>query len=116
MKPPKIESYCFGEIVISGEYHRVDILIFPDRIRGQWWRKEGHRLAPEDLEEVLLAPPEVLVIGQGSSGCISVPAETLKRLQDVGIKVVAQRTYEACDTYNRLSEKQKVVASLHLTC
>jgi hypothetical protein len=116
MKPPKIESYRFGEIVINGERHTSDVIIFPDRVRDRWWRKEGHNLATEDLEEVLVAAPEALVIGQGSVGCMSVPAETRQLLEKAGIKVVAQRTSEACDTYNRLREKQKVVAALHLTC
>lgn len=116
MKPPKVESYCFGEIVISGERHTSDVIIFPDRVMGRWWRKEGHSLATEDLEEVFLAAPEALVIGQGSSGYMSVPAETLREIEKTGIKVIVQKTPEACDTYNRLCEKQKVVAALHLTC
>ena len=63
MAVPKIDSYRFGEIVIDGRRHSKDVIIYPDRVRGHWWRKEGHFLALEDLAEVLQAPPEVLVVG-----------------------------------------------------
>lgn len=113
---PRIDRYRFGEIVIDGQSYTADVLVFPDRVRARWWRKEGHRLAPEDVEEVFQAKPEILVIGQGSGGGMAVLDETLKRLQAAGIEVLAQGTEEACNTYNRLREERRVIAALHLTC
>jgi hypothetical protein len=116
MAGPKIESYQFGEIVIDGRRYSADVIIYPDRIDSQWWRKEGHSLVPADLWEVLQAPPEILVIGQGSPGRMDVPAETRRKFEEAGIEVIVEPTTQACDTYNRLRGKRRVVAALHLTC
>jgi hypothetical protein len=37
MAVPKIESYHFGEIVIDGRRYSSDVIIYPDRVEGQWW-------------------------------------------------------------------------------
>jgi hypothetical protein len=113
---PKIESYHFGEIVIDGRRYSNDVIIYPDRIEGQWWRQEGHSLLPSDVWEIMQEPPEVLVIGQGSVGRMDVPAETRHRFQEAGIEVIVEPTAQACKTYNRLRGKCQVVAALHLTC
>ena len=113
---PRIESYCFGEIVIDGRRYSNDVIVYPDRVDGQWWREEGHSLSPSDVWEVLQTPPEVLVIGQGSPGRMDVPAETLRKLRESGMEVIVEPTERACKTYNRLRGKRRVVAALHLTC
>jgi hypothetical protein len=92
------------------------VIIYPDRVDGHWWREEGHSLATTDVWEVLQSPPEVLVIGQGDSGRMDVPDETQRELQEAGIQVIAEPTASACETYNRLRGKRRVVAALHLTC
>jgi hypothetical protein len=116
MAIPKIEGYTFGTIVIDGERYWHDVIIYPDRVDGNWWREEGHSVSPADLWEVLAAPPEVLVIGQGSVGRMDVPAEMLQKLRQAGIEVIAEPTGRACEIYNQLREKRRVVAALHLTC
>ena len=98
MTVPKIESYRFGQIVIDGRRYDRDVIIYPDRVDGQWWREEGHSVAPADLWGVLQAPPELLVIGQGSPGLMDVPAATLQRLQQAGIEVIVEPTGRACNT------------------
>ena len=111
-----IDSYDFGRIVINGKRYNNDLIVFPDKVRDGWWRKEGHRLHVEDLKDVLEAKPEVLVVGTGYSGLMTVPPETRKYVQSGGIELIAQRTAEACKTFNRLVQSRKVVAALHLTC
>ena len=111
-----IDSYDFGRIVINGKRYSSDLIVFPDKVRDGWWRKEGHRLHVEDLKEVLEAKPEVLVVGTGYSGLMKVPPETRKYVESKGIELIAQSTAEACKTFNRLVKSRKVVAALHLTC
>ena len=64
----RIDSYSFGVMKVDGAEYTADLIIFPDRIRANWWRKQGHSLAVEDLDDVLGFKPEVLVIGKGASG------------------------------------------------
>lgn len=111
-----IDSYDFGRIVINGNPYNSDLIVFPDKVRDGWWRKEGHRLHVEDLKDVLEAKPEVLVVGTGYSGLMTVPPETRKFVESEGIEFIAQKTAEACKTFNRLVKSRKVVAALHLTC
>ncbi len=113
----RVEGYRFGRIVVSGKEYTSDVIIYPDRVRAGWWRKEGHYLHMEDLEEVLEFNPEVLVIGTGASGAMRVPGDLVEELERRGIKVIVERTEDACKTFNRLAEEGKrVVAALHLTC
>ncbi|MHA1594397.1 MAG: Mth938-like domain-containing protein [Candidatus Baldrarchaeia archaeon] len=112
----KIEEYSFGRIVINGKTYTSDVIIFPDRVKGGWWRKEGHCLYIEDLKEVIEEKPEVLVVGTGAYGAMRVPKETLEELKRHGIEVIVCETKEACKIFNELSGKKRVVAALHLTC
>ncbi len=112
-----VESYAFGRLVVDGTVHEADVIIFPERVEGGWWRKEGHRLQVEDLGTVLEYGPDVLVVGTGSSGMMVVPSSTIETLQSRGIPVVVLRTVEACERFNAfLAEGKRAVAALHLTC
>jgi len=115
--PKMIESYSVGQIVVDGKRYTSDIIIFPNRIKDNWRRKEGHRLNIEDLKEVLQEKPEILVLGTGYYGFVKVPSEIKEYLKGKGIELVIQSTKDACNTFNSLLKSgKKVVAALHLTC
>ncbi|UCE19088.1 MAG: hypothetical protein JSV84_01715 [Gemmatimonadota bacterium] len=111
-----IDSYRFGEIVIDGHPYTSDVVIYPDRVDSSWWRKEGHCLSIDDLKNIVENEPEILVVGTGDAGVMTIPEETVEYLQQKGINLIAERTGQAWHTYNRLSGSGKVVAALHLTC
>jgi len=69
-----IDSYDFGRIIINGKRYNSDLIVFSDKVRDGWWRKEGHRLDVEDLKDVLESKPEVLVVGTGYSGLMRIPS------------------------------------------
>ena len=112
-----IDSYDFGQIVINGRRYTSDVIVFPNRVRDSWWRREGHRLHVEDIEgAVQEEKPEVLVVGTGYSGLMKVLPETENYLKSKGIELIVQSTREACETFNRLVKSKRVIAALHLTC
>ena len=111
-----IDSYGFGRITVDRKTYRSDLIIFPDRVVDSWWRKEGHILCLEDIQEILDYCPEVLVIGQGKPGLMKVPAATLQAIKQRGIEVHVAATEQAVCKYNELSANRKTVAALHLTC
>jgi len=111
-----IESYDFGQITIDGRRFTRDLIIFPDRVRDGWWRREGHQLSMHDLKEVVEAKPEVLVIGTGYNGYMDVPSDVRDFFASKEIELVVEKTSEACETYNRLAKSKRAVAALHLTC
>ena len=94
-----------------------DVIIFPDRVEGKWWRKHDHQLQEVDLKTMFEGKPEIPVIGTGYCGLMKGSAGLTDSLKSRGIKLVAQKTQDACTTYNHLvGSKKKVIAALHLTC
>jgi hypothetical protein len=113
---PRIDRYAFGKITIDGESYTGDVIIFPDHVRKDWWRSAGHSLLVGDMGEILLDPPELLVIGMGALGRMKIPADTRDMMEELGIKWISASTAEACDIYNAERELRRTIAALHLTC
>ncbi len=111
-----IDSYQFGRVVVSGKKYTSDVIIFPDRVRDNWWRKTGHQLCLKDIAEVITENPEVLVVGTGASGLVRGLPEVERGVKTQGIKLIVEATDKACHTYNHICHSQRVVAALHLTC
>ena len=82
MPAPHIDSYHFGKIVIDGQTHSKDVILLPDRVIANWWRNEGHKLSMNDLEDVLAAKPQGLVVGQGAYSRMQVPAQVKTELEE----------------------------------
>jgi hypothetical protein len=113
----RIESYSFGVMKVDGKEYRQDLIVFPDKVRPNWWRKQGHSLAVEDVRDVIEFKPELLIVGTGDSGMMDIPATTEKALQDAGIEVIAKNTAQAYSMFNEQIKKGKnVVGAFHLTC
>ena len=68
-----IDSYRFGEMLVNGRSYTSDLIIFNDRIEDQWWRENGHMVMLQDLNDVLSADPDVLVVGRGKLGAMKIP-------------------------------------------
>ncbi len=112
-----VENYRFGKIVINGQKYNKDLIVFPDEIKTNWWRKDGHSLCLEDLTSIYNIKTDVLVVGIGSSGVMKVPSDVIQELNQKEIDVIVLKTPEAVEEYNRLAKEGKHVAgAFHLTC
>lgn len=116
MRGPEVESYRFGHMVVDGEEHTKDLILLPDRVISNWWRDQGHRLGANDLEAVLDAQPEVLVVGTGASGAMTVPRETREAIREADIELKVAQTGQAWRLYNDLQEERATAGAFHLTC
>ena len=114
--PPEIQALRFGRIVIDGVVYNRDVIIFPDRVRSNWRRRDGHNLALEDLAEVLESNPEAIILGRGLFGRMKVSDDIRELITEQGIELVVLRTEGASKAYNELRERRRVVAALHLSC
>lgn len=112
----KIDEYRFGTIIIKGECYHKDLILFPDKIMTNWWRKEGHSLSLEDLAPVIHYQPELLVIGTGAYGVMKVPEDLIGRLEQKGIKTEVKDSSSAVSLHNEVQARIRVVTALHLTC
>jgi hypothetical protein len=112
-----IDSYQFGKIVIDGKAYNSDCIILGDRVKTDWWRKQGHLLLPEDLQSVIEAKLSVLIIGCGDPGLMKIAEKTRRFLQENDIKLITLDTHKAVTRFNELTDKgENVAAALHLTC
>jgi len=111
-----IESYAFGRIRINDKDYTSDVIIYPDRVEDNWWRREGHHLHFDDLLGIIPEKPDTIIIGTGRYGLMKVPPDLIDRLKDMGIDVIVQKTGSACKVYNDTCRSKKVIAALHLTC
>ncbi len=112
---PRIEGYAFGRVLVDGEEHTKDVIVLPHRVVGGWWRRDGHALVLEDLEEVVDELPERLIIGTGADGRMRPDPGTIEQLRVRQIEVESLRTPDAVKRYGEL-DAARTAAALHLTC
>ncbi len=110
-----IDDYSFGRIVVDGEEHSKDVIILPNRVVPNWWRKDGHSLVIEDLEDVIDELPQTLFVGTGAYGRMHPRPETIEQLKARGVEVETLTTDRAVARYND-SDTSTTAAALHLTC
>lgn len=113
-----IEKYATGSyMIVRGTKYHQDLKIVHGQVKGNWWRREGHRLDGEDIRDILSARPQVLVIGTGYAGNMRVPQALRTYLEDQKIKVIAEKTSDAAKTFNGLFARgDDVAGAFHLTC
>ena len=113
----EITDYQFGRVDVDGVSYQTDVIIQPEKVIDSWWRTHGHRLTVEDLRAIETAQPDILVIGTGYYGKMSVPEQTQSYLKSKGIEVAIAPTGEAVKRFNELQKNNaRVVAALHLSC
>jgi len=119
-KITRIDSYVFGRITIASRAYTSDVIIWPEKVKDRWWRRTGHTLSVEDLDDILHDPPQCLLVGQGANGLMNISDETRTMLKENGIELLAMPTAEAVNLWNRWIEAEgsrlDAVAAFHLTC
>jgi hypothetical protein len=113
----KIDRCSFGSLVINGKTYRDDLIILPDgKILKPWWREKGHQLTMDDLQELIHALPEIIVVGTGMSGRV-IPVKNLEAdLAKLLIEFIAVPNEEAIKVFNQLAPEKRIGGGFHLTC
>lgn len=111
----EIAGYGFGRVTVDGREETRDVIVLPDRVVRDWWRKEGHGLVLDDLDDVLEELPERLLVGTGAYGQLRPDPSTLDALRARGVDVEVLPTADAVERYAEL-DPRKTAAALHLTC
>lgn len=112
----RVDSYSFGKIVIDGKSYSSDVIAYRGEVDPTWWRKAGHELNIEDLDEILSFNPKAIIVGTGHDGCMKVPPATEKFLKDKNIYLIVKKTKDACEYLNALHDQNDIVFAAHLTC
>jgi hypothetical protein len=111
----RISDYEFGHVVVDGHEHSRDVIVLPGRVVPEWWRRDGHSLVLDDLDEVLDELPERLIVGCGAHGRLHPHPSVIEALEARGVEVEALPTAEAVERYGE-SDPDRTAAALHLTC
>lgn len=109
----KIDEVAFAKLVCNGKVYRAPLVVYPDRVDGRWWRKDGMAFSPEDFDSVIEAKPEIVVLGTGFSGSVNVLDETKQRFEREGIEYVIDTTPEAVERFNELAESRRTVGGFY---
>ena len=111
-----IDSYKFGEFVIKGKKYESNVELIGEQAKEHRYL-ENHELALDDFTVLINAKPSYLIIGTGAYGVVKPPKEIIDFIEKQGIKVIVEKTGQACKTYNSLLKQgKKVAALLHNTC
>jgi len=112
-----IDSCSFGTIIVNSKSYHRDIIVFPEKVRPDWKRIKGHSLVPEDIKEIIEYKPEILIIGTGVYGAMTVPESTKDELIKRKIKLIEEPTQKACEIFNtNINKGVKAVGGFHITC
>ena len=74
-----IIDFSFGRIVANGQTCNTDIKIVQGTLVSDWWRKSGHTVEVEDVQDALDTEMDILVIGQGQPGYMRI-TDSLRNL------------------------------------
>ena len=112
-----IENFSFGNIVVNGITYTNDIKIIQGKVIPSWWRKKGHQVNIDDIQDIIAAGPDILVLGKGKPGLMKSTPSLCEFLKEKHIELIEEKTSKAIKTFNRLFKQGKnVCAGFHLTC
>ena len=106
-----IRNYENNKIYIGKTIFSHNLLI-SDKSIGKWVVNDTSNLVNDDMKDILLFKPEIIIIGTGESQIIP-SNEIINFIHDKKIGLEFMITESACKTFNLLiSEGRKVVAGL----
>ena len=86
-------------MTIGGKKYYRDLKIIDGHIKEDWWaRNQGHCLNAIDINDILSAKPEVLVIGTGYAGNMRVPRVVRSDIENQNINIIEDITSKAVKT------------------
>ena len=112
-----ITDFSFGRIVANGQTFNHDIKIIQGILVPEWWRKRGHSVEIEDVQDALDTKPEILVIGKGQPGYMQTAEPLKQHLVEMNVRLIEAPTAQAIETFNRLLQEGKTVCGgFHVGC
>ena len=91
----KITGYDSGRIAVDDRTCTADVTIVPGCVIDTLWRHQGHSLHTDDLDTVVRAKPDVLVVGAAYCDRTPIPHNTRQYLESQGIDLNGLNTREA---------------------
>ena len=110
-------EFSFGRIVVDGQICNNDIKIVNGKLVADWWRKSGHIVEIEDVQDIIDSDSTILIIGKGQPGYMRITQSLQEHLEKNDIELIVEKTSTAIQTFSRLMlEGKQVSAGFHLGC
>ena len=110
-------EFSFGRLVVDGQICNNDIKIVNGKLVPDWWRKSGHTVEIEDVQDIIDSDSVILVIGKGQPGYMRVTESLREHLGKNNIKLIVEQTSDAIQTFSRLTKQGKQVSGgFHVGC
>ena len=121
MTAPKITGFSWGRLEVEGIGELRDAKLHPAGGRAWDWRETGTHHDPgiqvADIEELIEAGADVVILTKGVECALGVCPETLERLAEANVRFEILQTEAGIDRYNELVEAGEAVGGLfHSTC
>ena len=117
---PRIVDSGWGRIELEDGRAFKDAKLWPGGGREWDWNETGtgHRpgIQPADVDELLEHGAEVVILTRGRNRRLTVPEETVERVESAGAEAVVLVTGDAIERYNELRESRPVGGLFHSTC
>jgi hypothetical protein len=116
-----VTSFRWGQIVDSAGNVFKDARLFPGGAEEWDWRRTGTRHDPgiqaADLEDLLGAKPDVVILSRGVELVLQVPQATIDFARSRAAEVLVLQSEQAVAEYNRrVGAGERIVALIHSTC
>lgn len=109
-----ITGYESGCVAINKIPHTSNLILMPNQIIESWQVLDFESLSSENIAQIAILKPEVVLLGTGLSHQFIHPKLTIA-LTKLGISLECMTTAAACRTYNILmGEGRNVAAALLL--
>lgn len=110
-----IDATKFGEITINGKPYDSDMTIYWDgKLK---YRGKQHLIEMGEFAKLLMSSPEIVVIGLGQSGGITVAPEVVQWAKNKHVDLYMEVTPRAAKLFNAFANQgKKVIGVFHVTC
>ena len=117
----KVDSFRFGSIEVGGKRYGCDVLLFPDgsvkERRGGFGKFGSHTIRREEIDELVKANPEALIVGTGTNDKARVDPQVEACAGEANIHLLVAPSPQAINQLNQLiDEGKRVSALIHITC
>ncbi len=110
----RIDSFYFGNIIVNGRKFQQDIILSSN---GEITEKEGnHSFGKKEYNDILMRNPEVIILGTGTVPNVRIDPDIEVTAKLNGIEIITKPTIQAVEEFNKLVNKKRVVAVMHVTC
>ena len=104
-----IQEYKYGMFKIDNKVYYDDIKLLGSKVK--FWECRTREITMNDVQDLIETNPQLIVIGLGAGGLISVSDDVRDALRMRRIEMKAEKNQKASEIYNQaIQSGQRVVA------